>query len=82
VNSAVGNTHRMGCLLTDHFHPLFRMNRGYPNIHYFPKGYLSPLSYFCRPSVVTIHGTIILCDADPCIPESAWDSPGASNRDL
>jgi len=51
-------------LLTDHFHPLFRMKRGYPDIHYFPKGYLPLLSYFCRPSVVTIHDTIIQYDAD------------------
>jgi glycosyltransferase involved in cell wall biosynthesis len=51
-------------LLTDHFHPLFRRNHGKPDLHYFPKGYLPFLSGFCRPSVVTIHDTIIQYDED------------------
>ena len=35
-----------------------------PDLHYFPKGYLPLLSAFCRPSVVTIHDTIIQYDED------------------
>jgi glycosyltransferase involved in cell wall biosynthesis len=52
-------------LLTDHLHPLF-MQRGAtaPNLYYFPKGYLPLLHGFCRPSVVTIHDTIIQYDED------------------
>jgi glycosyltransferase involved in cell wall biosynthesis len=51
-------------LLTDHFHPLFRRGNGPPDLHYFPKGYLPLLSGWCRPSVVTIHDTIIQYDND------------------
>jgi glycosyltransferase involved in cell wall biosynthesis len=51
-------------LLTDHFHPLFSRGDFHPDIHYFPKGYLPLLSGLCRPSVVTIHDTIIQYDED------------------
>ncbi len=51
-------------LLTDHFHPLFKSRRHEPDIYYFPKGYLPLMSSFCRPSVVTIHDTIIQYDED------------------
>ena len=51
-------------LLTDHFHPLFKGFRDEPNLYYFPKGYLPLMSSFCRPSVVTIHDTIIQYDED------------------
>jgi glycosyltransferase involved in cell wall biosynthesis len=51
-------------LLTDHFHPLFRGGNRSPDLHYFPKGYLPLLSFWCRPSVVTIHDTIIQYDND------------------
>ncbi|MFZ9935718.1 MAG: glycosyltransferase family 4 protein [Luteolibacter sp.] len=50
--------------LTDHLHPLFHHNGLPPDVHYFPKGYLPWLHMLCRPSVVTIHDTIILYDAD------------------
>jgi glycosyltransferase involved in cell wall biosynthesis len=51
-------------LLTDHFHPLFHNGEATPDIHYFPKGYLPLLHPFCKPSVVTIHDTIIQYDED------------------
>ncbi len=51
-------------LLTDHLHPLFRHGIARPVVYYFPKGYLPLLSYWCQPSVVTIHDTIIQYDAD------------------
>ena len=51
-------------LLTDHFHPMFRWRGHTPDIHYFPKGYLPLLSGYCKPSVVTIHDTIIQYDED------------------
>ncbi len=51
-------------LLTDHLHPLFASGGFMPDVHYFPKGYLPLLSGFCRPSVVTIHDTIIQYDED------------------
>lgn len=51
-------------LITDHFHPLFERGDSNPNVHYFPKGYLPLLSCYCRPSVVTIHDTIIQYDED------------------
>jgi len=51
-------------LLTDHFHPLFGRSALVPDLHYFPKGYLPLLDWFCRPSVVTIHDTIIQYDED------------------
>lgn len=51
-------------LLTDHLHPLFLIHRGSPDIHYFPKGYLPLLHKYCKPSVVTIHDTIIQYDFD------------------
>lgn len=51
-------------LLTDHFHPLFKSRGREPDLYYFPKGYLPLTSAFCRPSVVTIHDTIIQYDED------------------
>jgi glycosyltransferase involved in cell wall biosynthesis len=51
-------------LLTDHLHPLFARGESAPDLHYFPKGYLPLLSGLCRPSVVTIHDTIIQYDED------------------
>ncbi len=51
-------------LLTDHFHPLFKSRRREPDLYYFPKGYLPLMNSFCRPSVVTIHDTIIQYDED------------------
>ncbi len=51
-------------LITDHFHPLFERGDDSPDVHYFPKGYLPLLSCYCRPSVVTIHDTIIQYDED------------------
>lgn len=61
-------------LVTDHFHPLFNRSAGNPDLHYFPKGYLPLLSVYCRPSVVTIHDTIIQYDEDH-YPEwrNAWE---------
>lgn len=51
-------------LATDHLHPLFKQGGDPPDIHYFPKGYLPLLGAWCRPSVVTIHDTIIQYDED------------------
>ncbi len=51
-------------LLTDHFYPLFSQNGPAPTLHYFPKGYLPLFSGLCKPSVVTIHDTIIQYDED------------------
>ncbi len=51
-------------LLTDHLHPFFRQTNRTPDIYYFPKGYLPLFGQFCRPSVVTVHDTIIQHDED------------------
>ncbi|MEI6674189.1 MAG: glycosyltransferase [Verrucomicrobiota bacterium] len=51
-------------LLTDNLHPLFRRHNPAIDLHYFPKGYLPLLDSYCRPSVVTIHDTIIQYDED------------------
>ncbi len=51
-------------LLTDHFHPLFHRGAQPADVYYFPKGYLPLTDIFCRPSVVTIHDTIIQYDED------------------
>jgi glycosyltransferase involved in cell wall biosynthesis len=51
-------------LLTDHLHPLFHNRSEPPDVYYFPKGYLPWWRYSCRPSVVTIHDTIIQYDED------------------
>ncbi len=51
-------------LLTDHLHPLFGNSGSAPDVHYYPKGYLPILGRLCRPSVVTIHDTIIQYDED------------------
>lgn len=46
-------------LLSDHLHPLIVRPHSEPEIYYYPKGYLPLFDVFCRPSVVTIHDTII-----------------------
>jgi glycosyltransferase involved in cell wall biosynthesis len=51
-------------LLTDHFHPLLCAHSADSPIYYYPKGYLPLVSRLCRPSVVTIHDTIIQYDED------------------
>lgn len=51
-------------LLTDHLHPLFVRPEAAGTVFYFPKGYLPWWHSFCRPSVVTIHDTIIQYDED------------------
>jgi glycosyltransferase involved in cell wall biosynthesis len=51
-------------LLTDHLHPFFAKPAEADAIHYFPKGYLPIFENWCRPSVVTIHDTIIQYDED------------------
>jgi glycosyltransferase involved in cell wall biosynthesis len=51
-------------LLSDHLHPIFIRPDSEPDIYYFPKGYLPLLDVFSRPSVVTIHDTIIQYDKD------------------
>jgi glycosyltransferase involved in cell wall biosynthesis len=68
-------TRRKGVrLLTDHFYPLFAHRGEAADLHYFPKGYLPLLGGLCRPSVVTIHDTIIQYDEDR-YPEwrSGWE---------
>lgn len=59
-----GTRHKWMRLLTDHFHPLFRHGNEPADVHYFPKGYLPWWWHSCRPSVVTIHDTIIQYDED------------------
>lgn len=49
---------------TDHFHPLFGRGKNDIDVHFYPKGYLPFLSGMCRPSVVTVHDTIIQYDQD------------------
>ncbi len=50
--------------LTDHLHPMLKLGRERGAVNYYPKGYLPFLSFFCSPSVVTIHDTIIQYDED------------------
>jgi glycosyltransferase involved in cell wall biosynthesis len=50
--------------MSDHLHPLFTAVRHDPDLYYYPKGYLPFLDFYCHPSVVTIHDTIIQYDAD------------------
>ncbi|MEY4569560.1 MAG: hypothetical protein RLZZ398_999 [Verrucomicrobiota bacterium] len=50
--------------LTDHLHPLVFPRTSLSDVCYFPKGYLPLLNRFCKPSVVTIHDTIIQYDED------------------
>jgi glycosyltransferase involved in cell wall biosynthesis len=59
-----GTRSRATRLLSDHLHPLLCRSGSPPDVHYFPKGYLPLLSRLCRPSVVTIHDTIIQYDED------------------
>lgn len=59
-----GTRSRAARLLSDHLHPLFCRAGGPSAVHYFPKGYLPLANRFCRPSVVTIHDTIIQYDED------------------
>lgn len=60
--------------LTDHLHPLFPRRSFTHDIFYFPKGFLPILDFLSRPSVVTIHDTIIQYDEDH-FPEwrSRWE---------
>lgn len=51
-------------LATDHLHPLIASALRDADVYYFPKGYLPLLNVFCRPSVVTIHDTIIQYHSD------------------
>jgi glycosyltransferase involved in cell wall biosynthesis len=46
-------------VLTDHLHPLLLVGSTRPDLCYFPKGFLPRLHRLCKPSVVTIHDTII-----------------------
>lgn len=46
-------------VLTDHLHAMLPGDGERGRIHYFPKGFLPLTSDWCRPSVVTIHDTII-----------------------
>lgn len=46
-------------LLVDHLHPLAARLRYNPDIWYYPKGFLPMTGQLCRPSVITIHDTII-----------------------
>lgn len=59
-----GTRRKLIRLLTDHLHPICKSKSFVPDVYYFPKGYLPLLSPFCRPSVVTIHDTIIQYDQD------------------
>jgi len=59
-----GTRHKLVRFLTDHLHPLLSLIRDSSAVNYFPKGYLPLLSRQCRPSVVTIHDTIIQYDED------------------
>lgn len=46
-------------VLTDHLHPLLSIGSPKQDLWYFPKGFLPHLGGLCKPSVVTIHDTII-----------------------
>jgi glycosyltransferase involved in cell wall biosynthesis len=59
-----GTRGKMARLLTDHLHPLVQFSGTEPDLYYFPKGYLPLTHWFCQPSVVTIHDTIIQHYAD------------------
>ena len=59
-----GTRSKLVRLLSDHLHPLFIRPDSEPDLYYFPKGFLPLLDVFCRPSVVTIHDTIIQYDED------------------
>lgn len=59
-----GTRGKLGRFLTDHLHPLFPSRSFAPDIFYFPKGFLPFLYFLSRPSVVTIHDTIIQYDED------------------
>ncbi len=59
-----GTRSKLVRLLSDHLHPAFIRPDPEPDLYYFPKGYLPLLTLFCRPSVVTIHDTIIQYDED------------------
>lgn len=55
---------RLRRLLTDHLHPIYSSTSCKGDLFYFPKGYLPLLHRLVRPSVVTIHDTIIQYDQD------------------
>jgi glycosyltransferase involved in cell wall biosynthesis len=59
-----GTRNKLIRLITDHCHPLFKNKVSINDICYFPKGYLPFISQFSKPSVVTIHDTIIQYDED------------------
>jgi glycosyltransferase involved in cell wall biosynthesis len=59
-----GTRNKVVRFLTDHFHPLIPSRTVAPDIFYYPKGFLPFLSFLSRPSVVTIHDTIIQFDED------------------
>lgn len=59
-----GTRNRLTRLVTDHFHPVLCAMGDESDVHYFPKGYLPLLALLCRPTVVTIHDTIIQYDED------------------
>lgn len=46
-------------LMADHLHPLVAKQHFSPDIWYYPKGFLPVTDRSCRPSVITIHDTII-----------------------
>jgi glycosyltransferase involved in cell wall biosynthesis len=50
---------KLSRLTADHLHPLFAKQRFSPDIWYYPKGFLPFSDRSCRPSVITIHDTII-----------------------
>ncbi len=50
---------KLSRLAADHLHPLFAKQRFSPDIWYYPKGFLPFSDRSCRPSVITIHDTII-----------------------
>ena len=67
-----GTRSKLVRLFTDHLHPVFIRTESAPDVYYFPKGYLPLLDVFSRPSVVTIHDTIIQYDEDHY---PAWRAP-------
>jgi len=67
-----GTRSKLARLLSDHLHPLWIRPDPQPDVYFFPKGYLPFFHELCRPSVVTIHDTIIQYDEDH-YPD--WRSP-------
>jgi glycosyltransferase involved in cell wall biosynthesis len=67
-----GTRSKLARLLSDHLHPLWIRPDPEPDVYFFPKGYLPFFHELCRPSVVTIHDTIIQYGEDH-YPD--WRSP-------